>query len=276
MRLAFTKMQALGNDFVVLDGVRQALELDPPRLRHLADRHLGVGCDQILLLAPATDDRADFRYAIYNADGSPAEQCGNGLRCVAVFANDSGLNAGERLRFATPAGISATERLTDGRVRAAVAVPEFTPARIPFDAPAEQPLYTLEADGERIAVAAVSVGNPHAVLEVADVEQAPVARLGPTLERHPRFPARVNVGFMQPVDAHHLRLRVYERGVGETLGCGTGACAAAVTAIRSGRAVSPVHVELPGGRLDIEWAGAGEPVWMTGPAISVFKGSIDL
>lgn len=276
MRLPFTKMQALGNDFVVLDGVRQALALDPPRLRHLADRHLGVGCDQILLLAPAGDDRADFRYDIYNADGSPAEQCGNGLRCVAVFANDAGLSTRERLRFATPAGISATERLADGRVRAAVAVPEFTPSRIPLDAPAEQPLYTLDVDQDRVEVAAVSVGNPHAVLEVVDIAHAPVARLGPALERHRCFPARVNVGFMQPVDAHHLRLRVYERGAGETLGCGTGACAAAVIAIRSGRAVSPVHVELPGGGLDIEWAGAGEPVWMTGPAISVFKGSIDL
>lgn len=269
-------MQALGNDFVVLDGIRQALDLDTAHLRRLADRHLGVGCDQILLLSSAEGTAADFRYDIFNADGSTAEQCGNGLRCVAVFANESGLSAGDHLRFATPAGISATERLADGHVRAAVAVPEFTPSRIPFEAPAAQPLYTLDVGQETVELAAVSVGNPHAVLEVADIDQAPVARLGPALERHPRFPARVNVGFMQPVDAHHLRLRVYERGVGETLGCGTGACAAAVTAIRSGRVVSPVHVELPGGGLDIEWAGVGEPVWMTGPAISVFTGSIDL
>ncbi|OGS91239.1 MAG: diaminopimelate epimerase [Gallionellales bacterium GWA2_60_18] len=275
MNLRFTKMHGAGNDFVVIDGVRQRVELAPEQLRLLADRHFGVGCDQILLVEKAQDPAADFRYRIFNADGGEVEQCGNGARCFARFVHDQGLTSKREIVVETQGGLISPRLEADGRVTVNMGAPVFDPARIPFDGQGavSEP---LEVAGETLTISALSMGNPHAVQVVDDVERAPVARLGPLIEQHARFPKRVNAGFMQVMDRGHIRLRVHERGAGETLSCGTGACAAVVAGIRRGLLDSPVNVATRGGVLTIVWDGDGMPVMMTGPAITVFEGEISL
>ena len=275
MILKFTKMHGAGNDFVVIDGVRQKIELTPEQFRFLADRHFGVGCDQILLVEKPQQPEADFRYRIFNADGGEVEQCGNGARCFVRFVHDHKLTPKREIVVETYGGLIRPSLEADGRVTVNMGAPVFDPARIPFDG---QGAVTepLEVAGETLEISAVSMGNPHAVQVVDDVERAPVERLGPLIEHHPRFPKRVNAGFMQIKDRGHIRLRVFERGSGETLSCGTGACAAVVAGIRRGLLDSPVNVATHGGTLTIAWAGEGEPVLMTGPAITVFEGEIHL
>ena len=275
MLLKFTKMHGAGNDFVVLDGVRQKIELSPEQLRLLADRHFGVGCDQILLVEKAQRAEADFRYRIFNADGGEVEQCGNGARCFVRFVHDQKLTHKREIVVETQSGLITPRLEDDGRVTVNMGAPIFNPALIPFDGggAASEP---LEVAGETLQISVLSMGNPHAVQVVADVERAAVEKLGPLIERHPRFPKRVNAGFMQVLGRSHIRLRVYERGAGETLSCGTGACAAVVAGIRRGLLDSPVNVATRGGTLTIAWAGEGQPVMMTGPAITVFTGEINL
>ncbi|MCX8145796.1 MAG: diaminopimelate epimerase [Azovibrio sp.] len=276
MRLKFTKMHGLGNDFVVLDGVRQQVHLNPEQLRWLADRHFGIGFDQLLLVEPATRPDVDFRYRIFNADGSEVEQCGNGARCFARFVFDQGLTAKREIRVETQKGVIAPRLEADGQVTVDMGVPRFAPAEIPFLSDSDAVCQPLALDGTTVEISVVSMGNPHAVQVVDDVDTAPVATQGPRIESHPRFPERVNAGFMQVVDRHHVRLRVYERGAGETLACGTGACAAVVAGIRRGLLDSPVRVATRGGELTIAWGGPGQPVRMTGPAVTVFTGEIEL
>ena len=277
MKLKFSKMHGLGNDFVVLDGVRQQVSLSTEQIRALGDRHRGVGFDQMLLVEPAQTSGADFRYRIFNADGSEVEQCGNGARCFVRFVHDQGLTEKSAIVVETKRGIIHPRLEADGLVTVDMGQPRFKPDEIPFvsdtDAP-EQPL-VLE-DGTTLTIGAVSMGNPHAVTVVADSEAAPVAVQGPQIENHARFPQRVNAGFMQVLDRHNIRLRVYERGAGETLACGTGACAAVVSGIRRELLDSPVRVQTHGGDLNIAWAGIGQPVIMTGPAVTVFTGEIEL
>ena len=272
----FTKMQGLGNDFVVFDGVSQPVALTPAQCRRIADRHFGVGCDQILLVEPAGRADVDFRYRIFNADGGEVEQCGNGARCFVRFVHDKGLTAKRAIRVETASGVIEPELLPSGQVKVNMGAPRFAPAEIPFQADAEALVYPLKVGQHTIEIAAVSMGNPHAVLRVNDLDTAPVDILGPAIESHQRFPQRVNAGFMQVLTPHDIRLRVYERGAGETLACGTGACAAAVAGIRQGGLTSPVSVHTRGGDLIIEWAGPGQPVFMTGPAETVFEGEIEL
>ena len=277
MQLRFTKMHGLGNDFVVIDATRAPVELPPERVRALADRHFGVGCDQLLVVEPATQPDVDFRYRIFNADGGEVEQCGNGARCFVRFVHDKGLTAKRQIRVETRSGIIEPRLEDDGLVTVDMGVPVLEAARVPFISDSDDVVQALELpDGSRLAITAVSMGNPHAVQIVADVDSAPVAASGPLIERHERFPARVNAGFMQVVDARHIRLRVFERGAGETLACGTGACAAVVAGILRGVLQSPVRVETRGGELSIAWEGRGQPVHMTGPAVSVFEGEITL
>lgn len=276
MHLHFTKMHGLGNDFVVLDGVRQSVSLTPEQLRFLADRHFGVGFDQLLLVEPATQPGVDFRYRIFNADGSEVEQCGNGARCFARFVFDQGLTNKREIRVETKKGVIAPRLESDGQVTVDMGAPRFAPAEIPFISDSDAVLQPLDLDDTTVDISVVSMGNPHAVQVVADVESAPVAVHGPLTESHSRFPERVNAGFMQVVDRHNVRLRVYERGSGETLACGTGACAAVVAGIRRGLLDSPVRVATRGGELTIAWAGPGQPVLMTGPAVTVFTGEIEL
>ncbi len=275
MALRFSKMHGLGNDFVVIDGVRQQFALDPATVRRLADRHTGIGCDQLLLVEPPPDTSVDFRYRIFNADGDEVEQCGNGARCFARFVRDQGLSDKTVLRVATQAGVLELCVETDGQVTVDMGVPEFEPARIPFAAAAREPSYRLDTDHGEVTFGAVSLGNPHAVLLVDDPGTAPVATLGPLLESHPSFPRRVNVGFLGVVDRGHARLRVFERGVGETRACGSGACAAVVIGRQQGLFDTRVAVDLEGGRLVISWPGEGESVRMTGPATHVFEGVIE-
>ncbi len=276
MHLRFTKMHGLGNDFVVIDAIRQSVSLSTEQVRFLADRRFGVGCDQVLLAAAVTDPRADFRYIIYNADGGEVEHCGNGVRCLGRFLVDKGLTDKDRLTVQTLSGLSRIELLDDGQVRVDMGVPVLEPERIPFQAGPRANTYRLEVDGQVLTIGAVSMGNPHAVTVVSSVDDAPVATLGPRIEHHERFPNRVNAGFMEIVDPEHVRLRVYERGAGETLACGTGACAAVVAGRLQDRLSDTVTVRLPGGELVISWQGEGQPVWMTGPAASVFEGEIEL
>lgn len=276
MRLRFTKMHGLGNDFVVIDAIRQPVELDPARVRFLADRHFGVGCDQLLVVEPSATPGVDFRYRIFNSDGGEVEQCGNGARCFVRFVHDQGLSDKREIRVETRAGLITPRIEADGQVTVDMGVPVFEPARIPFDSDSDAVVQPLQVGEQRVLISAVSMGNPHAVQVVADVDQAPVAELGPAIERHPRFPARVNAGFMQVVDRGHIRLRVFERGAGETLACGTGACAAVVAGIRRGLLDSPVRVDTRGGALSIAWDGDGRPVLMTGPATRVFDAEIEL
>ncbi len=277
MKLKFSKMHGLGNDFVVLDGVRQQVSLSTEQIRALGDRHMGVGFDQMLLVEPAQTPGADFRYRIFNADGSEVEQCGNGARCFVRFVHDQGLTDKSAIVVETKRGIIHPRLEADGLVTVDMGQPRFVPDEIPFvsetDAP-EQPL-TLP-DGTTLVIGAVSMGNPHAVTLVEDIETAPVPVQGPQIESHVRFPQRVNAGFMQVLDRHNIRLRVYERGAGETLACGTGACAAVVSGIRRGLLDSPVRVQTRGGDLNIAWAGMGQSVIMTGPAVTVFTGEITL
>jgi diaminopimelate epimerase len=267
----FTKMQGLGNDFVVLDGVRQALRLDAATIRAIADRRFGIGCDQVLVVEPAQGD-ADLRYRIFNADGGEVEQCGNGARCFLVYVREHGLSNKRELRVETAAGVIVPRLNDDGTVTVDMGVPRFAAADVPFTGGSGGVVDDLDVGGERVRVSVLSMGNPHAVQRVADVDRAPVTTQGPLLERHARFPDRVNAGYMQVVDRDTIRLRVWERGAGETLACGTGACAAAVAGIRLGLLDSPVRVITRGGELRIAWQGDGAPVFMTGPAVTVYEG----
>lgn len=276
MRIRFTKMQGLGNDFVVIDAIRQRVSLTPARIRQLADRHFGVGCDQVLLVEAAPQAHADFRYRIFNADGGEVAQCGNGARCFARFVREQGLCDKKEILVDTNAGRLVLQMTEGDRVTVNMGVPRHAPEEIPFSAAAESTIYTVEVDGQPWSFGAVSLGNPHAVLRADALDAAPVATLGRILESHPLFPERVNVGFMQVLNRHEAGLRVYERGSGETLACGSGACAAVVVGIEQGLLESPVTVRLPGGPLSIAWEGRGRPVYMTGPAVTVFEGTIEL
>lgn len=276
MALKFTKMHGAGNDFVVIDGVRQQVALSPENIRFIADRNFGVGCDQLLLVEKAQHKDADFRYRIFNADGGEVEQCGNGARCFVRFVHDHKLTHKREIIVETKSGLISPRLEDDGRVTVNMGAPIFEPARIPFDSDSREVTQPLQIGDTIIHITAVSMGNPHAVQVVADVEAAPVATLGPLIEHHPRFPKRVNAGFMQVLDRDHIKLRVFERGAGETLSCGTGACAAVVAGIQRGLLDATVHVATRGGTLSITWQGEGSPVSMTGPAISVFDGEINL
>ncbi len=280
MRLEFTKMHGLGNDFMVIDLVSQRVRLSPEQIRQLADRHFGVGFDQLLVVEPPETPDVDFCYRIFNADGSEVQQCGNGARCFARFVRERRLTRKDVLRVETASGVIELSIDDLGWVTVNMGAPKFAPAEIPFVAPfvedIEALVYPVQVNERTIELSTVNMGNPHAVLLVDNVDTADVETLGPALEAHPRFPERVNVGFLQVVDRQHARLRVFERGTGETLACGTGACAAAVAGIRRGLLDSPVKVSLPGGELEIRWAGPGEPVIMIGPTARVYDGVIRL
>ncbi len=271
MKLKFTKMQGLGNDFVVIDGVRQQVDLSPAQIRALADRRFGVGCDQVLLVERPQGD-ADFRYRIFNADGGEVEHCGNGARCFVVFVRDQGLTEKREIRVETRNGVIVPRLEADGDVTVNMGVPRLKPDEVPFVDGTGAAAEPLVVDGQRVMITAVSMGNPHAVQVVADLELAPVASQGPRIEHHPRFPQRVNAGYVQVIDRATIALRVWERGAGETLSCGTGACAAAVAMMRRGLADSPLRVKTRGGDLLIAWEGEGTPLIMAGPAASVFEG----
>jgi diaminopimelate epimerase len=274
--LRFTKMHGLGNDFVMIDAVTQTVMLTPEQVRRLADRRFGIGCDQVLLVEKALQAGTDFRYRIFNADGGEVEQCGNGARCFARFVRDQGLTAKNELAVETLAGIIHPKIEADGAVTVNMGVPRFEPREVPFEVSTRQPVYDLDVEGAAVSVTVLSMGNPHAVQVVADVERAPVTTQGPKIEHHPRFPKRVNAGYLQVLDRSHVQVRVWERGAGETLACGTGACAAVVAGRLRGLLDENVAVRVRGGTLQITWHGEGEPVWMTGPAVRVFEGEIDL
>ena len=276
MNIRFTKMHGLGNDFVVLDAINQAFVPSAAQVRFLADRHFGVGCDQLLLVEAARRTDTDFRYRIFNADGGEVEQCGNGARCFVRFVHEHGLTTKQEIRVETKCGLIVPRLEPSGEVTVDMGVPHFAPDEIPFLAPTEAIVHALLVGDEEVGISVVSMGNPHAVQVVADVDLAPVAVQGPLIEAHVRFPRRVNAGFMQTIGRHDIRLRVYERGAGETLACGTGACAAVVAGIRRGLIDSPVTVQTRGGALSISWQGADTPVLMTGPATTVFDGAIDI
>ena len=277
MSLKFTKMHGAGNDFVVLDGVRQNIQLTPVQLRLLADRHFGVGCDQILIVEKPVNKEADFRYRIFNADGGEVEQCGNGARCFMRFVHDQKLTTKREIRGGDARRLDQSPSRAGRAHHGQYGSRRFSTPRLSRSkAAAARSANRWQVAGETLEISALSMGNPHAVQVVEDVERAPVEKLGPLIEHHPRFPKRVNAGFMQVMDRHSIRLRVYERGAGETLSCGTGACAAAVTGIRRGLLDSPVNVATRGGVLTVTWDGEGKPVQMTGPAISVFAGEINL
>lgn len=275
MKLKFTKMQGLGNDFVVLDGINQAITLDQEQIRKLADRHFGIGCDQLLLVEKA-EGQADFRYRIFNADGGEVEQCGNGARCFVRYVHDHGLTQKNEIHIETLSGVISPHLEVNGNVTVNMGKPIFEPEAIPFIAEKRALTYSLELPGQPVTISAVSMGNPHAVRVVPDVDNAPVDTEGALIESHPRFPKRVNVGYLQVMDRTHIKLRVFERGAGETLACGTGACAAVVAGIDLGLLDHQVKVSTRGGELTISWQGNDEPVWMTGPAVTVFEGEINL
>ena len=281
MKLWFTKMQGAGNDFVVLDALRGLPELSAAHYRRLADRRFGVGADQILIVGPSPAAGVDFSYRIFNADGGEVEQCGNGARCFARYVHERGLTGKTRIRVQTLCGVIEPELQDDGRVRVDMGAPAFEPQRVPFDAHGLQArargdleLWPLPLDAQALEVSVLSMGNPHAVSLVDDVDATPVGQWGPQVEHHPRFPRRVNAGFMQVITRSHVRLRVYERGAGETLACGTGACAAVVAGVRWGLLDHRVRVDTHGGELTLEWAGGS--VFLTGPAVTVFTGEIEL
>lgn len=280
MKLKFSKMQGVGNDFVVLDGIGQKVALTPELARHIADRHFGIGCDQILLVERAQAAGADFRYRIWNADGGEVEQCGNGARCFARFVRDKGLTAKDEIRVQTRGGLISPRLEPDGQVTVDMGAPVFEPKRIPFLSDSAAVVQPLEVAGSIVQITAVSMGNPHAVQVVEDMDAVPVATQGPLIEHHSRFPQRVNAGYMQVIDRGRIRLRVWERGAGETLACGTGACAAVVTGIRRGLLDPIVAVDTRGGRLRIRWNGVENDlncaVWLTGPAVTVFEGEIQI
>lgn len=275
MKLKFTKMHGLGNDFVVIDGINQTISLTPKDIRWLADRHFGIGCDQVLLVEKASGN-ADFCYRIFNADGSEVEQCGNGARCFVRFVHDHGLTGKKEICVETAGGLISPRLEENGGVTVNMGTPKFEPADIPFMAVKRALTYLLDIGNKQVEISAVSMGNPHAVQIVANVDEAPVSTEGVLIESHERFPQHVNVGFMQIINRHHIRLRVYERGAGETLACGTGACAAVVAGIERGLLASRVKVSTPGGDLWIQWEGKDQPVLMTGPACTVFEGIIEL
>lgn len=282
MKLKFTKMHGIGNDFVVIDAISQTVALTATQIQQIADRHFGVGCDQLLLVERATLSDADFRYRIFNADGGEVEQCGNGARCFVRFVHDKGLTLKTEICVETASGIITLKLENNGQVTVNMGEPHFAPQDIPFIADETELSYAIDIADARIKISALSMGNPHAVQIVDNVDTAPVALRGPLIESHSRFPRRVNAGFMQIVDTHHIRLRVFERGSGETLACGTGACAAAIAGIRLGLLQSPVKVSMRGGELSITWAGdshldkTNAPVRMTGPATTVFEGEIEI
>lgn len=274
MQLKFTKMHGLGNDFVVIDAINQSISLTSEDIRLLADRHFGIGCDQVLMVENAMAS-ADFRYRIFNADGSEVEQCGNGARCFVRFVHDHGLTRKSEICVETASGLIYPRLEANGSVTVNMAPPRFEPQDIPFIAEKRALTYLLNVDGKQIEISAVSIGNPHAVQIVSNVEDAPVLTDGKLIESHPRFPQRVNAGFMQVIDPYHIKLRVYERGAGETLACGTGACAAVVCGIERGLLAPKVMVATRGGNLWVQWSGNDYPVMMTGPAIRVFEGTIE-
>jgi len=270
--LAFTKMHGLGNDFVVVDATAEPFTLTPAQIRALADRRFGVGCDQVLVVERPVRHDTDFRYRIFNADGGEVEQCGNGARCFVVFVREHGLTDKRAIRVETAGGVITPRLEDDGEVTVDMGTPRFAARDVPFLGGSGGPTDTLDVDGTPVTISALSMGNPHAVQIVADVASAPVATQGPRIERHPRFPERVNAGYMQVIDRATIALRVWERGAGETLACGTGACAAVVAGIRRGVLDGAVRVRVRGGEMSIAWAGGGAPVWMTGAAATVFEG----
>ena len=283
MKLKFTKMHGAGNDFVVIDAINQHIDFTPAQWQLLADRRFGVGADQMLVVERPQAAGIDFRYRIYNADGGEVEQCGNGARAFVKFVTDKGLTTKRTIKVETMKGVIEPTLEADGRVTVDMGAPVLEPARVPFDASclqakieSQESLWPLDINGKQIWVSVVSMGNPHAVQVVADADAAAVHTDGPWIEHHPRFAQRVNAGFMQIVGRHHIKLRVFERGAGETLACGTGSCAAVVAGIRRGLLDSPVRVTARGGELSIAWAGMGTPVLMTGPAVSVFEGEIEI
>lgn len=276
MRLRFTKMHGCGNDFVMIDGISQHVRLTPEKIRFLADRHFGIGCDQVLIVEPPSRPDLDFRYRIFNSDGAEVENCGNGARCFAKFVRDRRLTAKHRIHVETMKSTMALEVQRDGQVSVDMGVPVLTPADIPFQADGQAPSYPLEVDGRQWEISAVSMGNPHAVLLVDRTADAPVQELGGRIQQDPRFPEGVNVGFMAVLSPREIDLRVLERGAGETLACGTGACAAVVAGRLRGLLEEEVTVHLRGGTLSIRWSGEGRAVVMTGPAVTVFQGQIRL
>ncbi len=272
MGLAFSKMHGIGNDFVVVDCRRLPMSLDTSSIRRLGDRHLGVGFDQLLSIEPSPDEECAFQYGIWNSDGSRSGQCGNGVRCVAAWlARDGSLGDG-LVSLMSPSGPVRVEVLADARVRVDMGEPRFSPSALPMDMPHERDRYDLDVGGRAVQVGAVSIGNPHAVVEVDDVDAAEVAVVGPAVERAEAFPRGCNVGFAQVLSRTQIALRVWERGVGETLACGSGACAAMAVLRRRERVDAVAEVQLPGGKLEIQWSGPGHPLWMTGPASFVFEG----
>ena len=274
MLLKFSKMHGLGNDFVVIDLITQRFNLKAHHVRKLADRHFGIGCDQLLVVEPPTRPDVDFRYRIFNAEGSEVEQCGNGARCFARFVRDRKLTGKNPIRVETCSGVITLEIDEQRRVKVDMGAPRFNPPDIPFIADAQATEYSLEVAGQTLSVGAVSMGNPHVVLQVASTDAAPVETLGPLLEAHARFPNRVNVGFMEVIDRQHFRLRVFERGVGETLACGSGACAAMAVGVQQGLLDHQATAQLNGGTLELSWQGEGHAVIMTGPATTVFEGQV--
>ena len=275
MMLNFTKMHGLGNDFMVIDAINQTPNLNVSLIKQWADRRFGIGFDQLLLVERPRSSQAEFLYRIYNADGSEVEQCGNGARCFARFVTEKGLTSSKVIPVETNTGLIKLKVLDDGLVEVDMGLPVFEPQALPFSATETDIEYTLDVAGESLSIGAVSMGNPHAVLKVDDIETAAVERIGPLIESHQRFPNRVNAGFMQVLDRTHIKLRVYERGAGETLACGTGACAAVVSGIQRGWLDAQVEVSLAGGKLIINWQGDGNPVLMTGSATTVFEGQIE-
>ncbi|MDK6076934.1 diaminopimelate epimerase [Massilia varians] len=283
MKLKFTKMHGAGNDFIVVDAIHQDVKLSTEEWRRLADRRFGIGADQILVVERPTSEGIDFRYRIFNSDGGEVEQCGNGARAFARFVSDKGLSGERSIRVETMKGIIAPRLEQDGSVTVDMGAPQLDPAEVPFDsagldgrAEGEDTTWPLAVGGETVFVSVVSMGNPHAVQVVDNVDTAPVESMGPAIETHARFPKKVNAGFMQVLDRHHVKLRVFERGAGETLACGTGACAAVVAGIRRGLLDSPVRVSARGGELSIAWAGVGQPVYLSGPAVTVFEGEVEV
>ena len=279
MSIAFTKMHGLGNDFVVIDAIRQNISLTPEQVKFIADRHFGVGCDQLLLVEPSTEENVDFNYRIYNSDGGEVGQCGNGARCLAQFVREKGLSDKESLTIQTMSTTLQVVVEPDGNITVDMGTPNLLPKEIPFmsDTNSAADRYTLSLkNNETVEIGAVSIGNPHAVIQVDNVDTTPVETLGPVIEQHEQFPDRVNVGFMQIIDPTHIRLRVYERGTGETLACGSGACAAVVIGNVQHVLAQNVKVDVPGGQLMVSWNGNNESVLLTGPATTVFEGTIEL
>jgi len=276
MHIKFTKMQGIGNDFVLIDGFSQSIELSAEQIRHLADRHFGVGCDQLLLVEKPINTHADFRYRIFNADGCEVEQCGNGARCFVKFVHEKNLTDKTQICVETANGLIYPKLEDNGLVTVNMGAPRFEPAQIPFIADQSALTYFLNINNIQVEISTVSMGNPHAVQIVENIENAPLQTQGPLIENHTQFPQRVNACFMQIINPHQIKLRVFERGAGETLACGTGACAATVAGIRLGKLQSPVKVVMRGGELNIIWDGENSSVMMTGPAVSVFEGNIEI